>query len=48
MENNEDTDTKEDTPEEAKCESTNTGSDALSMYIIPVQFTNNSTASEGI
>ena len=35
-ENSEDTDTK-DKPEEVKCASTNTGSDVISMYIVPVQ-----------
>ena len=36
--NNEDTDTKEDKPEEVKCASTNTRSDAISsMCIVPIQ-----------
>ena len=35
--NNEDTDTKENKPEEVKCASTNTGSDFVSSRIVPVQ-----------
>ena len=42
--NNEDTDTKEDKPEEVKCASTNTGSDVISMCIVPVQFASTSTS----
>ena len=34
--NNEDTDTKEDKPEEVKCSSSNTRSDIISMCIVPV------------
>ena len=40
--NNEDTDTKEDKPEEVKCASTNTGSDVISMCIVPVQIASTS------
>ena len=42
--NNEDTDTKEDKPEEVKCASTNTGSDVISMCIVPVQIASTSTS----
>ena len=35
--NNEGTDAKENKPEEVKCASTNTGSDVISMCIVPVQ-----------
>ena len=42
--NNEDTDTKEDKPEEVKCASTNTGSDVISMCIVPVQITSKNTS----
>ena len=37
--NNEDTDTKREKPEEVKCASTYTGSDVISMCIVPVQIT---------
>ena len=40
--NNEDTDTKESKPEEGKCASTNTGSDVISMCIVPVQIASTS------
>ena len=43
-ENNEDTDTKEDKPEEVKCASTNTGSDVISMCIVPVQIASTNTS----
>ena len=42
--NSEDTDTKEDKPEEVKCASTNTGSDVISMCIVPVQIASTSTS----
>ena len=42
--NNEDTDTKEDKPEEVKCASTNTGSDVISMCIVLVQITSTNTS----
>ena len=42
--NNEDTDTKEDKPEEVKCASTNTGSDFISMCIVPVQIASTNTS----
>ena len=42
--NNEDTDTKEDKPEEVKCASNNTGSDVISMCIVPVQIASTNTS----
>ena len=42
--NNEDTDTKKDKPEEVNCESTKTGSDVISMCIVPVQITSTNTS----
>ena len=42
--NNEDTDTKEDKPEEIKCPSTNTRSDVISMCIVPVQIKSKDTS----
>ena len=41
---NEDHDTKENKPEEEKCASTNTGSDVISMHIVPVQIKSNDTS----
>ena len=41
---NEDTDTKEDKPEEVKCASTNTRSDVISMCIVPVQIKSKDTS----
>ena len=41
---NEDTDTKEDKPEEVKCASINTGSDVISMCIVSVQIASTSTS----
>ena len=42
--NNEDPETKEDKPGEVKCASTNTGSDVISMCIVPVQITSTNTS----
>ena len=42
--NNEDTDTKEDKPEEVKCALTNTRSDVISMCIVPVQIKSKDTS----
>ena len=42
--NNEDTDTKEDKPEEVKCASTNTRSDVISMCIVPAQIKSKDTS----
>ena len=42
--NNEDTDTKEDKPEEVKYASTNTRSDVTSMCIVPVQIKSKDTS----
>ena len=41
--NNEDTDTKENKPEEVKCASTNTGSGVISISIVPVQIESKNT-----
>ena len=45
--NNEDTATKENKPEEVKCASTNTGSDVISMCIVPVQIKSKDTSKTG-
>ena len=42
--NNEDTDTKEDNPEEVKCASTNTGSDIMNMGNVPGQIKSKDTS----
>ena len=42
--NNEGTDTKKGKPEEVKCTSTNTGSDVISMSIVPVHITSTNTS----
>ena len=42
--NNKDPETKKDKPEEVKCASTNTGSDVISMCIVPVQITSTNTS----
>ena len=42
--NNEDTDTKEDKPEEVKCTSTNTRPGVISMCIVPVQIKSKDTS----
>ena len=41
---NEDTDTKEDNPEEVKCAATNTGSDIMNMGNVPVQIKSKDTS----
>ena len=42
--NSDDTDTKEDKPEGVKCASTNTGSDVISICVVPVQVASISTS----